>query len=147
MSTKTTISTIINDIDPMPFISLSDNEFSQEFSLSNQECQKFRNGFTHSDMDRLSQMKFDPFKTNDDIALSRNNTNLDNSLHINNMNSNYYLPSEFRKKTTEINIKSNFSLVHLNIRSITNKFDHFKELLDSLNTEFKIIGLSETWLN
>ena len=31
MSTKTTISTIINDIDPMPFISLSesDNEFSQ----------------------------------------------------------------------------------------------------------------------
>jgi hypothetical protein len=51
------------------------------------------------------------------------------------------------RKKTEINIKSNFSLVHLNIRSITNKFDHFKELLDSLNTEFKIIGLSETWLN
>jgi exonuclease III len=63
------------------------------------------------------------------------------------MNSNYYLPSEFRKKTTDINIKSNFSLAHLNIRSITNKFDHFKELLDSLDTEFKIIGLSETWLN
>ena len=51
MSTTTTINTIINDIDPMPFISLSDNEFSQEFSLSNHaECQKFRNWFTHSDM-------------------------------------------------------------------------------------------------
>ena len=138
MSTKTIISTI-NDIHPMPFISLSDNEFSQEFSLSNQECQKFRNGFTHDDMDKLSQLKFDPFKTNDNMALSGNNTNLDNSLQFNNMNSNYYLPSEFSKKTTEINIKSNFSLVHLNIRSITNKFDNFKELLDALNTEFKII--------
>ena len=51
------------------------------------------------------------------------------------------------EKKPELNIKSNFSLVHLNIRSITNKFDHFKELLDSLNTEFKIMGLSETWLN
>ena len=51
------------------------------------------------------------------------------------------------EKKPELNIKSNFSLVHLNIRSITNKFDHFKEPLDSLNTEFKIIGLSETWLN
>ena len=40
-------------------------------------------------MDRLSQLKFDPFKTNDNIALSGNNTNLDNSLQINNMNSNY----------------------------------------------------------
>ena len=51
------------------------------------------------------------------------------------------------EKNPELNIKSNFSLIHLNIRSITNKFDHFKELLDSLDTEFKIIGLSETWLN
>jgi hypothetical protein len=104
MSTKTTISTIINDIDPMPFISLSDNEFSQEFSLSNQECQKFRNRFMHSDMDRLSQLKFDPFKTKDNIALSGNNTNLDNSLQFNNMNSNYYLPSEFRKKNQILKI-------------------------------------------
>ena len=42
--------------------------------------------------------------------------------------------------------RNKFSLIHLNIRSITNKFDSFKELLKSLDTKFKIIGLTETWL-
>jgi hypothetical protein len=60
------------------------------------------------------------------IALCENKYNLDNSLQINNMNSNYYLPNEFRIKAAEIIIKSNFSLAHLNIRTMTNKFDHFK---------------------
>ena len=43
--------------------------------------------------------------------------------------------------------KNQFSILHLNIRSIANKFDYFKELLNSLDTTFKVIGLTETWLN
>ena len=62
----------------MPFKLLSDNEFSKEFSSINTESQEFINGFTQSDMDRLSQMKFNPFESNDNIALNRNNINLDN---------------------------------------------------------------------
>ena len=37
-------------------------------------------------------------------------------------------------------------MMHLNIRSITNKFDSFKQLIYSLNKPFQVIGLTETWL-
>ena len=37
--------------------------------------------------------------------------------------------------------------MHLNIRSIVNKFDYFKQLINSFNTPFQVIGLTETWLN
>ena len=40
-----------------------------------------------------------------------------------------------------------FSLLHPNIRSISNKFDCFKQFLDALDIHFQIIGLTETWLN
>lgn len=40
-----------------------------------------------------------------------------------------------------------FSILHLNIQSIVNKFDDFKAYLNSLEHEFSVIGLSETWLN
>ena len=38
-------------------------------------------------------------------------------------------------------------MLHLNTRSIVNKFDSFKELTKSLNIPLDIIGLTETWLN
>ena len=44
-------------------------------------------------------------------------------------------------------MQTNFSLLHLNIRSLTNKFDSFKNLIDTLDIPFQIIGLTETWLN
>ena len=37
--------------------------------------------------------------------------------------------------------------MHLNTRSLNNKFDSFKQLLNSLTVPFQIIGLTETWLN
>ncbi len=37
--------------------------------------------------------------------------------------------------------------MHSNIRSIPNKFDSLKSLIDTLNIPFQIIGLAETWLN
>ena len=131
----------------MPFKSLSNNEFSKEFSSINTESQEFINDFTQNDMDRLSQMKFNPFESNNNIALNRNSINLDKSLEFTNLNSNYFLPYDISKKSQKFDTKSCFSLLHLNIRSIANKFDQFKELLDNLNTKLNNIGLSETWLN
>ena len=37
--------------------------------------------------------------------------------------------------------------MHLNIRSIRNKFDSFKYLTESLMKNINIIGLTETWLS
>ena len=127
------------DIGPMPFETLDDHEFAK----INQE---FGSRLTQNDMDRISQMKFNPISCNDKIALCKNKASLDTSFELNEINCNYYLPDEFREKIAETYNKNHFSLIHLNIRSIANKFDSFKELLDSLDIKFKIIGLTETWL-
>ena len=129
-----------DNFDPMPFKTLSDNEFA----VMNQDV---GNRFSQNDMNRLNQLKFNPFGYNDNIALCDNNTNLDMSLETKNIKCNYYLPSIFADKTAELNNENKFSILHLNIRSIANKFDCFKGLLDSLDMNFKIIGLTETWLN
>ena len=111
-----------NDIHPMPFHTLSDNEFATM-------NQSFGNNL---------KFKFNPFESNDNIALNENNTNLDNTLQINKISCNYYSPNELRGEIAEITNKNQFSIY---------KFDYFKELLNSLDTTFKVIGLTETWLN
>ena len=53
------------------------------------------------------------------------------------------------KLCSKINItsNSNFSLLHLNIRSLVSHFTEFLCYLDSLNFVFKVIALSETAIN
>jgi hypothetical protein len=41
----------------------------------------------------------------------------------------------------------NLTILNLNIRSIANKFDAFKHVLNTLKQPFSIISLTETWLN
>ena len=41
----------------------------------------------------------------------------------------------------------NFSLLHLNARTLLKNFVKFTQLLDSSQHEFSAIGISETWLN
>ena len=48
---------------------------------------------------------------------------------------------------TQVSMNTEISILHLNIRSIINRFDDFKAYLNSLAHEFSVIGLSETWLN
>jgi hypothetical protein len=125
-----------NNNHPFPFHSLTNNDFKTQ----NDDCNIY-------DMDRLSHLKFNPFQTNSKIALSGNNDDLDSLFDINNIDCKYLLPMEFKSKLSCLKQESEFSLLHLNIRSISNKFDAFKHLLDSLDKQFQIIGLTETWLN
>ena len=46
-------------------------------------------------MDRLRHLKFNPFDTSNNIALSENNANLDKSSKI---NCEYYLPTDFKEQ-------------------------------------------------
>ena len=50
-------------------------------------------------MDRLSQLKYNPFQKNNDIALNVNSENLDKSFNMNKISCDYYLPNEFKKQT------------------------------------------------
>ena len=58
----------------------------------------------------------------------------------------YFDENEFNQKFKESTYKCQ-SLVHFNCRSIAKNFEKLEDLLDSLNHKFKIIGLTETWLN
>ena len=92
-------------------------------------------------MDRSNNLKFNPYDASSNIALSENNTNLENSSKI---YGEYYLPSDFNKQLNKAsNNNINFSIIHLNTRSIANKFDGFKQLIDSLN----IYTFSDNWFN
>ena len=56
----------------------------------------------------------------------------------------YYDDTEFNNKLRN---SGNLSLLHLNIRSVRSHFTEFLCYLDTLDIDFKIIGLSETSIN
>ena len=60
------------------------------------------------------------------------------------INSNYYNETTFNSKFKS---NTNFSLLHLNIRSVVSHFTEFLCYLDSLDFVFKVIALSETAMN
>ena len=55
-------------------------------------------------MDRLSQLKFNPFQLSNDIALCGNSETSDTFFNMNQINCNYYLPSEFKEHTINNNL-------------------------------------------
>ena len=127
-----------DDNDSFPFHNLSKNEF---------ETLNSKNRLSQNDMDRLSQLRFNPFQPDQNIALSGNNSEIDTSFNTNKINCDYFLPKDFQTQIGDKNVETRFSLLHLNIRSISNKFDSFNNLIDTLNIPFQVIGLTETWLN
>ena len=60
------------------------------------------------------------------------------------INSSYYNETTFKNRYKS---NSNFSLLHLNIRSVVSHFTEFLCYLDTLNFVFKVIALSETAIN
>lgn len=65
-----------------------------------------------------------------------------------NSNVNYYSSDEFNEKLNSLKLKHDeLSFLHLNIRSIRNKFDSFLNYLNCLTYKFSIIALTETWLS
>ena len=127
-----------DDNDSFPFHNLSKNEF---------ETLNSKNRLSQNEMDRLSQLRFNPFQPDQNIALSGNNSEIDTSFNTNKINCDYFLPKDFQTQIGDKNVETRFSLLHLNIRSISNKFDSFNNLIDTLNIPFQVIGLTETWLN
>ena len=59
------------------------------------------------------------------------------------LNSRYYTEEEFNDS---LKFNDNFFILHLYIRSIPTHFNEIVSYLDTLNIDFKVITLSETWL-
>ena len=64
------------------------------------------------DMDRLNQLTFNPFETDQNPALSDNNFELDLSFNTNKLQCHYYLPEDFKKIIENENMHEKFSLLY-----------------------------------
>jgi hypothetical protein len=93
-------------INILPFQTL--DELNYQFTVLN------GNNVSEKDMDRLNNLKFNPYlkDTSSHIALSENNTNLENWSKI---DCEYYLPNDFNKQLNKASTNNvNFSIIHLN---------------------------------
>ena len=102
-------------------------------------------------MSHLTRTAFSPDDESDYENTNRNMRDLDPDYncitHNNVLTTKYYLENDFNDI-----IKSNddyakgLSLMHLNVRSIPKNIDKLNSYLLSLDIQFSIIGLTETWL-
>ena len=61
--------------------------------------------------------------------------------------SDYYSEKEFKAFADNQNMNNDFSIIHFNVRSLKANYDTLALCLTKLNFSFKVIGLTETWLN
>ena len=59
----------------------------------------------------------------------------------------YYLDDEFNGMIENKSIENNFSLIHINARSLSKNLDHLNIYLTSLSDMFSVIAISETCAN
>ena len=90
----------------------------------------------------FKNLSFNPF--NFESILLNNNQDPDENLTENFNNCYYFTPDELKNSITNIPLKS-FSVISFNIRSMKKNFQEFKDFIISLNHEFSIISLTETW--
>ena len=86
-----------DDVNLLPFQNISNNEF---------ELLNSKSTMSQNDMDRLSQLKFNPFESNQqinhNIALSDNNVDLDSSFNTNMIQCTRLLLTRGFQKTSRI---------------------------------------------
>ena len=59
----------------------------------------------------------------------------------------YYLDDELTRMIENKSIENNFSLIHINGRSLSKNLDHLNIYLTSLSHMFSVIAVTETWAN
>ena len=88
--------------------------------------------------------------TNEENRTGQEINFLTNTIHLNENNTLQYPSSEYltiNQFKSLKNINDNFSIMHLNIRSLNRNSDNLKLLLDKPHqSSFSVIGLTKTWL-
>ena len=135
----------------LPFYSLDDDQFRLTLF-------EFMNGGTiNFDPDRLAQLKFNPLlcESYKNFSLCKDN-DPDINFYLENSSCEYYTEDSFNNMLAEeqsrlnlicSNLESGLSFLHMNIRSISNKFDKLTNFFSQLRVKFPIVGISETWLD
>ena len=119
-----------------PFTSLDNNELISELSVNLPP-----ENISFDDLNN-SNLMFESNKVslNDDI-----DPDINFYEGLRHKKSRYYTYDDFNAKISCKN-DTNISILHVNCRSIKNKFGIFESLLHNLDKKFDIIALTETWL-
>ena len=80
------------------------------------------------------------------VSLSDPDFNFFNNQNLEAVNTKYFSPDELETHLSTTEEKS-FSLLHVNVRSMSKQFEKLKSTLSNIKFEFKIICLTETWCN
>ena len=59
----------------------------------------------------------------------------------------HYVDDEFNNMIENKSIENNFSLIHINARSLSKNFEHLNIYLTSLSHIFSVIAVTEMWAN
>jgi len=127
--------------DSLPFCHLDDDEFSVAIY-------ELANGTVNFNSDRLFSLKFNPLPPgNRNLALS-SDLDPDSNFKFYMFRCDYFTESQFNElfHETRSSFSNCFSLLHLNIRSLSRNYDNFTSFLANIDGKFSIMGVSETWL-
>ena len=123
--------------DILPFNHISDDE---EFYLT------IHNYFHLSkeiDIEKIQSLKINPFNINSmNRQLINKEEHSQDSFEI---DCQYMFSEDFNEKYSKDHF--DFSLFHVNARSLQKNYDNFRNLLDTLDFNFSILAISETWFN
>ena len=124
----------------LPFHSVDDNSFRASIETSNSEL------LERNIINNLAE--FNPYRQEVLLQNDRDMLDLPDENIQHTSGSNFYSSIEFNNLINAKHLNSGeLSFLHLNIRSIRNKFDALTNYLNSLDHKFAIIALTETWLN
>ena len=114
-------------------------------------------GAINFDPDRLAQLKFNPLlcESYKNFSVCKDH-DPDVNFYLENSSCEYYTEDSFKNMLAEnqsrLNLKcgtleTGLSFLHMNIRSLLNKFDKLTNFLAQLRETYPIIGISQTCLD
>ena len=143
LKTNSTWFCIICVDDLFPFSSITDQELNLIYSSNKitniQELPSNLNPFPSADKIKLFN-KFNDFFTSQTLG----NSDIEDNLSSNPISCKYFNIYDFRSSNFD-NVCS-FSVFHLNISSLNAHFDELNAMINLLNFNFSVIGLTETKL-
>ena len=96
----------------------------------------------------FENLKFDPSESKDVLLDDSKDPDKNFCNKIQAVDTQYCLRSELLSLSEKLHINSeNFSMTHLNIRSVKKIFERLKEFLPQTGSFFKVLGLTETWFD
>ena len=104
------------------------------------------NGPLNFNSNRLETLLFNPIEQPELSNSLSSHLNPDSNFIAGLPSSSYLAEDDINSGVASISDKINFSIIHLNARSLLKNLDQLNLMLGSLKKTFSVISISETWL-